>query len=134
MTAKQLKRLEEHTGLTMSEIVSTAIDRMYTEEIKMLEKIEITIGEDEESFLGNDPAAIAQVDIEASKENFEKALRKEIRRRYPDLVVNFAWGGNSDYAWLMDRANDREEYKYLQDDLEEIGDRIYNQQDFWVTK
>ena len=94
----------------------------------MTEKQKITIGEDLDGFLGYDSDAIAQIDIEASQANYETNLCKAIHEWYPDLVIEFAWGGSSNYSGF---EGDEDE---LQSDLEMFEDRVYNLQDFWVNK
>jgi hypothetical protein len=98
----------------------------------MTEKFEITIGEDLDGFLGYDQSAIDQIEIEESKENYEVAVRKQIKSIYPDLTVEFAWGGSSHYSAPIDL--EPETYGDLQADLEMIEERVYNMQDFWAIK
>ena len=94
----------------------------------MTEKIEITIGEDLDGFLGSDSAAIEQIDIDASQANYETAVTKAINEIYPDMVVTFAWGGSTN-------TNEFEGDPYdLQSNLADIEERIYNGHEFWVTK
>ena len=99
----------------------------------MSQKFEITIAQDTDGFLGYDPEAIAQIDIEASKEAYEKQLTQKINKYYPDLIITIEWDGSrSTYTWPME--DEPETYKDLQDDLEWITEEVYNSQKFWVTK
>ena len=98
----------------------------------MTEKIEITFGEDLDGFLGYDADAIALVDIEASKDAYEQAVRKAIAESYPELGVNFAWGDDSNFSDA--EYADPDTYADIQSVLEEIAERIYSLQQFWVYR
>ena len=93
------------------------------------QKIEITIAEDLDGFLGNDSQAIEQIDIEASQANYEKELTEAIHEFYPELVIHFDWGGARNNYFGFDGNEDE-----LQSDLEMFEERVYNMQDFWVNK
>jgi|SRR3990172_4926248 len=94
----------------------------------------ITIGEDIDNFLGNDPAAIALIDIEASQSAYEQIVAARIMQLYPEINrVWFDWGGTSDYDdWAFSQDNPYQAADDFQADLEMIEEQIYNQQDFWV--
>jgi hypothetical protein len=93
----------------------------------MTEKIEITIGEDLDGFLGYDSDAIALVDIDASKQKYCDMLRAEILKIYPDLNINFNWDGQT-------YLDDPEDIDIAQWELEDIEQKVYNSGEFWVYK
>jgi FMN phosphatase YigB (HAD superfamily) len=93
----------------------------------MTKRIEITIGQELDSFLGNDPDAIATINIEASKESYEQAISK-LAERELNVEIAIAWDGNNDTS---EYEGDKDE---LQSDIEDLVDRVYNSQDFWVNK
>lgn len=93
----------------------------------MSEKIEITIGEYLDGFLGYDSDTIALVDIEASQKKYCDILRVEIRKIYPNLDVNFVWGGQT-------HLDDLEDVDIAQWELDSIEEEVYNNGEFWVYK
>lgn len=99
-------------------------------------EFEITLGEDLDSFLGNDPDAIVQIDINASQDAYQAAVAQEVGRLYPEIKsVNFAWGGHTNYdQWQYAQDDPDKSGDWMQYDLEDIEDRIYNRQEFWVFR
>jgi hypothetical protein len=99
----------------------------------MEETYEITIRQDLDGFLGNDSESIAKLDIEKSQANYEKMIRKEIKKIYPNLIVNIEWGNVVSKNYLFGDFP-MEEQENFQWELEGITERIYNTQEFWVEK
>jgi len=87
----------------------------------------IELGIDTDSILGNDPQAIATIDVEASLENYENALLKALSAEFPDADIELV------------RDNDRsmvagfEDEEAVRETIAEIDSRIYQAGDFWVT-
>ena len=96
----------------------------------MTEKHTIVLGEDEDSFLGYDPSASEIIDIPASKIKYMEMVTKKIQGVYPELIIEFNWGGSSNWAWL----EQEEGYELLGYDLEDLESEVYNNGEFWVEK
>ena len=90
----------------------------------MAEKIEITFGQDLEAFLGRDDDAIAMIDIEISKVCYERSICGAIAKVYPELAVEFVWGGGSNFREA--EYADPIAYIDIQGVVRAITDRVYN--------
>jgi hypothetical protein len=131
MTQKQLGVLSENTGLTLSEIISTAIDRMYQEET-MNGKISVTVYNDDEGMFGGASSdEIEAVDVSASIRKFNQLVTKEIRRVWRRAEISFPYGPTTKTCEVyIDGMRDGE----AEEEVQEIVGRIYSDGKFWVSK
>ena len=97
-------------------------------------KTTIILGQNDDSFLGYDPDVIASVNVQQSKESYEKAVTSAINAVYPDFSVEFSWNENEytgiDCSELQEKYPD--EWESIRDDIIEIEMGVYDTQDFWV--
>ena len=127
-------------GILVSDDVYKHLDRFgnASKEIErigrldMAEKIEITFGQDLDAFLGRDDDAIAMIDIEKSKVCYKQAICGAIAKVYPELAVEFVWGGGSNFSDA--EYADPDTYADIQGVVREIAGRIYNLGHFWVYR
>lgn len=101
------------------------------------ENVEITVKNDDEGFLGNDPQAIAKINVEKSISNYETQLRRELQAAFPGATITLEYGGYSGKSVYVsiDLENVQEiNEDEISDEVDEIVGRIYDRGTFWQDK
>ena len=85
MTRRQLDTLAESTGMNQSEVIQTAIDRMFQQERKMSNYIHVYMTTDEDSMTG--PEGWGEYNEEDSVNAFAQQVEQAVIAAYPSTEV-----------------------------------------------
>lgn len=85
MTRRQLDSLTELTGMSQSEVIQTAIDRMYQQENKMSNYIHVYLNTSEDTMMGSE--GWNGYDEKDSVNAFAQQVEQEVIAAYPDAEV-----------------------------------------------
>ena len=86
MTRRQLDTLAELTGMNQSEVIQTAIDRMYQQENKMSSYIHVYMTTDEDSMTGAE--GWGEYNEKDSVNAFAQQVEQAIMAAYPGVDVD----------------------------------------------
>ena len=98
--------------------------------------VEITVKNDDEVFLGNDPAAIALIDVDKSVENYNTALRARLQAAFTGATITLEYGPYSGKSVCV--SIDWDNVQEIREDeicaeVEEIAGQVYNLAAFWAN-
>ena len=101
------------------------------------ENVTITVKNDDEGFLGSDPEAIAKIDVDRSVQNYNSELRGDLRHAFPGAEIILEYGPYSGRSVIVEI--DWENVQKINtddvnDEIQEIVGRIYNNGTFWTEK
>jgi hypothetical protein len=99
--------------------------------------VEITVKNDDEGFLGNDPDAIAKINVNKSVNNYEAELRAALAEAFPGATITLEYAPYSGKSVIVSsdpqRGYEIDEGE-ISDEVSEIVGRIYDRGTFWDYK
>jgi hypothetical protein len=98
----------------------------------------LTVRNDDEGFLGNDPDVIVNVDFDKSLEAYNQEVIAAAAKSYPDVEIIMDYGNYSGSSFLM-TCNTGEQWDVqqmndIQNDISDMIGEIYAQGNFWTEK
>ena len=94
----------------------------------------VKIWNDDEGFFG--AAGSDSLNVEETQNNYEKELRQEIKKEYPQVVVEFMYEPSNRVVDVVGVDNDPHWFETIEmeENIGEIIARVYDRGNFWVEK